>query len=177
MQAVNVLSDHTADPSLIDQMSDRPVASIGFGRGYGFIDRDLAAPCFSPHLFRSEEVAEVDWLVFGPEASGASEVGDSGFGADSCAGEDSGAAALGEHSLQLVNTLLVREIRHLSALYSTTFQACVFFGKKFIEHMTELFFLSLQVFERLRVRFKFHRDALDHFQVRFPQRFDLIGVV
>ena len=115
--------------------------------------------------------------MFCPEAAGASEVGDAGFSADSRAGEDGGTTALVEHSPQLDNPLLVREIPHLSALYSTALQACCFFGKEFIEHMAELFLLGLQVFERPCVRFEFHWYSLDHFQARFPQSFDLIRVV
>jgi hypothetical protein len=79
-------------------MSDRAVAAIWCGGCEGLIDSHFAAPGLPSHLFRSEEVTEVDWLMFCPEASGASEVGYAGFGADSRAGEDGGSAALGEQS-------------------------------------------------------------------------------
>lgn len=101
MKAVDVLSDHARDFALRDQMSDRAMASIGLGLGDSFVDGDFSAPRFASCFFRGYELAKVDWLVFSPDAAGASKVGNAGFGADARAGEDDRAAALGKKCSQV----------------------------------------------------------------------------
>ncbi len=98
MKAVDVLSDHARDFALRDETRDRAMATIGLGLGDGFVDGDLSPPRFAPRFFRGYEFAEVDWLVFSPDAAGASKVGDAGFGADARAGEDYGPTAFAQQS-------------------------------------------------------------------------------
>ena len=105
MQAVDVLRDDARDSSLRDEMRNRPMASIGFRLRHSFINRDLPSPRFAPRFFRGNELAKVDWLILGPDAAGASEVGNSGFSANARAGEDDRSLALSEHLSQFANQI------------------------------------------------------------------------
>ena len=98
MQPVDVLGDDGADLAAPHQRVDGAVAAIGLGAAESVLHRKAAPPGLAPRLLGGEELVEIDRRHLRPDAAGAAEIGDAGFGADAGAGEHDGAARLGDQA-------------------------------------------------------------------------------
>jgi hypothetical protein len=88
VQPVDVLGNDGAGRAAPYQFRNRFVTPVGLGRGNGLVAVELSRPVLAPGVGRFHELAEVDGTVTLPDSAGASEIGDSGFGADAGARED-----------------------------------------------------------------------------------------
>ena len=103
VQVVDVLRDDAAG-ALPSSISSRHcmVAAVRLRADPAVAIVEAAAPGLATRLFGSDEILEVDRLHPCPDAAGAAEVGDAGFGADARAGEEQSAAARIEQRAQRV---------------------------------------------------------------------------
>ena len=101
VQPVDVLGDHRGDLAAANEFGDRAMASVRRRGAKRFFHRKAPPPGFAPRLFRGEKIGEIDRRHARPDAAGAAEIGNSGFGADPGTGEDDGAVRPRDHPAEL----------------------------------------------------------------------------
>ena len=103
MQPVDVLGDDAGDLALGNEMRDCAMSAVWLSLLEHLFEGQLAAPSLATHVFPRKKVIKVDRLIGGPEAAGAAEIGNPGFGADAGAGKDDDSAACFEKLGQVVD--------------------------------------------------------------------------